>query len=89
MIEFPRTLDFYYDGSMDEWVKICGDGKLILFRKILSYEWSLSYVNSDDDQLFISENTDEVELEQIIKEYQRDSKINLLLDLTDDDIFGI
>jgi hypothetical protein len=77
----PIDHGFYYDEDYQEWIKLCGGGQLILYTKLTSWNtWSLSYVDNEDNQKFLVETDDTEILLQNIKQYQRDYKIDEILE---------
>ncbi len=78
MYDLLNKQGFKYDDVMDEWVKPTIDGKLVIWEKLSSDKWALSYEDKDNYLHPICEGNQD-EIFNGLRSIERDKKIDELL----------
>jgi len=77
-MNFPESLGFKLNDITDEYEKIVIDGKLLIWKNINNYSWTLAYEDSDE-YVYTYRVGSESDIEIGLKSYWRDKRLNELL----------
>ena len=77
-MNFPESLGFKLNDITDEYEKIVIDGKLLIWKNINNYSWTLAY-KDPDEYVYTYRVGSESDIEKGLKSYWRDKRLNELL----------
>ena len=78
MIETLKSIGFEYNSELDEWFKPTFGGNIIIWEKINSSNWAISYEDYDDFLYPIFEGPD-YQIISNLRIFERNEKIEKLL----------
>lgn len=78
-MDFPENIGFVYNEINDEYEKAVVDGKLLIWKNINNWTWTLAYEDSEE-YVYTYRIGSEADIKQGLLAYWRDIRLSKLLE---------